>query len=428
MDDWIYKLTGVCNVFSTIAAAVLLIGGRMLWVKGIDMLAGGLGALFGKGKGAPVTPSAPVPAGKPTGGGMGFWGLMLRLLPLLLTGPAGGEDPEFSDQKNEEWKRNHPKPGPDFVPWYKRAFPGLFGLDQDLKPISPDRYKRSSGAGTPNAVAGFQRGTSNMFAGEGAPSVGYQDEDVAPAGGGWARKALLARFGMGEDGGVAGAAPSLAGVGAGGPEGLGIATGGDPMNILTAYFMAQGWTREQTAGIIANLKAESSTFNPGEVGDRGLAYGIAQWHPDRQAMFYQVMGRPIRGSSLLQQAAFVQWELTHTEANAGRILRGQTTARGAGAAVSRYYERPGDVFGEMDRRGGTAESIAAGAPLGSGGGYTGWGGSGGGGGGGGGVTLNSTVTINVAAGPTATATATAVAEAQTRVNQAQVRSAQGTLV
>jgi hypothetical protein len=34
---------------------------------------------------------------------------LLRALPLAFVGPAGGEDPEFSRQRNEEWLRNNPR-------------------------------------------------------------------------------------------------------------------------------------------------------------------------------------------------------------------------------------------------------------------------------------------------------------------------------
>jgi hypothetical protein len=188
-----------------------------------------------------------------------------------------------------------------------------------------------------------------------------------------------------------------------------------------------GWSREQTAGIIANLKQESSTFSPSEVGDGGLAYGIAQWHPDRQAMFRRVMGKPIRGSTLLEQAKFLQWELTHSEANAGRQLKGQTTARGAGAAFSKYYERPANQLGEMNQRGGSAERLMPQiTPLGSSVGAANIGG--GAGGGDGGVNVSNNTTIHVAAGPDARATASAVADQQVRVHERQVRATAGKLV
>jgi murein DD-endopeptidase MepM/ murein hydrolase activator NlpD len=122
------------------------------------------------------------------------------------------------------------------------------------------------------------------------------------------------------------------------------------------YFIGQGWTREQAAGIVANLQAESN-FKADAVGDGGRAYGIAQWHPDRQANFQKFAGHSIRSSTYEEQLKFVQWELTHTESAAGNQLRSADTAREAGAAVSKYYERPADREGEASRRGERAEQI-----------------------------------------------------------------------
>lgn len=105
------------------------------------------------------------------------------------------------------------------------------------------------------------------------------------------------------------------------------------------YFMAQGWTREQAAGIVANLDAESG-LNPSAVGDSGRAFGIAQWHHDRQARFRERTGKPLQGSSFADQLAFVDWELRNSESAAGDKLRNARTAAQAGDVVSRYYERP----------------------------------------------------------------------------------------
>jgi hypothetical protein len=116
------------------------------------------------------------------------------------------------------------------------------------------------------------------------------------------------------------------------------------------YFEKQGWTKEQAAGIAANLSAESK-FDPRAVGDGGSAFGIGQWHPDRQAAFKEKFGKDIRESTLEEQLAFVQHELTQgREQFAGAKLRQARTAQEAGATVSQYYERPGDVGGEAMRR------------------------------------------------------------------------------
>lgn len=129
-----------------------------------------------------------------------------------------------------------------------------------------------------------------------------------------------------------------------------------------AYFQAQGWSREQAAGLAANIKRESA-FNAGAVGDNGKAYGIAQWHPDRQAEFQKKFGKPIQGSTLEDQMAFMHYELTQgNERAAGNKLRGTTGAAEAAAAVSTHYERPADKAGEAAKRGQLALDMLGGVP------------------------------------------------------------------
>lgn len=125
-------------------------------------------------------------------------------------------------------------------------------------------------------------------------------------------------------------------------------------------FMKMGWTKEQASGLVANLWQES-LLNPNAVGDNGHAYGIGQWHEDRQAEFRKLFGIDIRKSSLEQQLQFANYELTQgNEQAAGRRLRGATNALDAGAIVSRYYERPADAEGEAQRRArGAADLYAA---------------------------------------------------------------------
>jgi len=124
------------------------------------------------------------------------------------------------------------------------------------------------------------------------------------------------------------------------------------------YFVGMGWTPAQAAGIVANLVAESD-LNPAAVGDGGAAYGIAQWHPDRQANFSAIIGRDIHGSSIDDQLAFVHAELQRWEKAAGDALASCATAGDAGACVSRLYERPADREGEAAKRAALAEKIFA---------------------------------------------------------------------
>ena len=129
------------------------------------------------------------------------------------------------------------------------------------------------------------------------------------------------------------------------------------------YFQSQGWTAAQAAGIVANLKRESA-FNPQAVGDGGKAFGLAQWHPDRQEEFKRAFGKDIRNASLEEQLAFVQYELTQgREKAAGDRLRRASTANEAGAIVSQYYERPAAQGAEAALRGSMAASAGAGVAM-----------------------------------------------------------------
>lgn len=145
--------------------------------------------------------------------------------------------------------------------------------------------------------------------------------------------------------------------------GGGVSAGGESItagnsDALVQKFMSWGWTREQAAGIVANLKHESG-YNPNAVGDGGQAYGIAQWHPDRQEAFRRWSGKDIRQSTLDDQLGFVQYELTMgAEKRAGDMLKATRNAQQAGDVVSRYYERPAAVEAEAFARGASAVQIA----------------------------------------------------------------------
>ena len=131
------------------------------------------------------------------------------------------------------------------------------------------------------------------------------------------------------------------------------------------FFESRGWTSAQSAGIVANLIKENSTLDPRAVGDGGRAYGIAQWHPDRQANFTTAIGGDIRRSTLEQQLTFVDWELRNTESSAGDLLKQAKSPEEAGGIVSKFYERPEAVNAEMRERGEMAAKLA-GTPVSSG--------------------------------------------------------------
>lgn len=106
------------------------------------------------------------------------------------------------------------------------------------------------------------------------------------------------------------------------------------------FFMSQGWTMAQAAGIVGNLIQESS-LDPSRLNPRENAQGIAQWTPTggRQQRIEQYLGRPIREASFEDQLRAIQWEFTTTEANAANRLRATTTPEEAATVVDQFYER-----------------------------------------------------------------------------------------
>lgn len=114
------------------------------------------------------------------------------------------------------------------------------------------------------------------------------------------------------------------------------------------YFQSQGFSRNAAIGMAANI-ARESTFNQKAVGDHGQAYGIGQWHKDRQANFAKVMGLPIQGSSYQQQLAFYAYEVKHNKRLMDILARDPTAAASA-MMVSRFDERPANMEGEMIAR------------------------------------------------------------------------------
>lgn len=179
-----------------------------------------------------------------------------------------------------------------------------------------------------------------------------------------------------------------------------------------AFFQKVGWTANQAAGIVANLVHESG-LNPNAVGDGGKARGIAQWHPDRQAEFAKWSGHDIKNSTLDEQLAFVNHELTRgAEKFAGKMLAGAQSASDAAMRVSKYYERPANQAGEMVKRGRTAATLMDGARVAPSGGNRG------------NVVINQKTDIKVE-GSDAESTGRVVLRGQSRVNGDIVRNFTG---
>lgn len=110
------------------------------------------------------------------------------------------------------------------------------------------------------------------------------------------------------------------------------------------YFMANGYTREQAAGLVAQLEKESAfdvnAFNSAGGGEGAM--GILQWRGSRIRDFRRLYGRDPRGAPFEQQLEFMLWELNNTEAPASRAIRNTRTAADAGRVASRMFVRPGE--------------------------------------------------------------------------------------
>lgn len=125
------------------------------------------------------------------------------------------------------------------------------------------------------------------------------------------------------------------------------------------FFISKGWTPAQSAGIVANLKAESGfqTTAHGDVGYKpkttsGVqtvgSHGIAQWNGDRLLKLKNMYGN--NWTNFYNQLEFVDWELNNTHKTAGNNLRKAKTAEQAADIVVRQYEIPKDKDGASRTR------------------------------------------------------------------------------
>lgn len=122
------------------------------------------------------------------------------------------------------------------------------------------------------------------------------------------------------------------------------------------YFLSQGHSPAQAAGMVAGLYSESG-LDPTRPNMQGSgAYGIGQWlSKDRLADFRRVIGRDLVGSSYEQQLAFVEHEYRNSQAGAlaGAGFNRAKTAQDALSAHIYGFERPGAAGGASDMKGGS---------------------------------------------------------------------------
>ena len=107
------------------------------------------------------------------------------------------------------------------------------------------------------------------------------------------------------------------------------------------FFQSKGLNAFQAAGIVGNLIHESG-LNTTIKGDGGKAFGIAQWHPDRQKGLKELAkSRGTNISDFDTQLEYVWQELNSTEKTAlDKLLKSKNTQEATMAFMS--YERPGN--------------------------------------------------------------------------------------
>ncbi|MGR9169787.1 phage tail tip lysozyme [Rhizobium sp. KDH_Rht_773_N] len=114
----------------------------------------------------------------------------------------------------------------------------------------------------------------------------------------------------------------------------------DRARYAMGFFIKRGWSPHQAAGIVGNLMAESGLRPTGAVGDKGTAFGIAQWRNERLANLKNFAAR--QGTDWTDfdtQLAFVDHELNSSERSAGDRIRAAATVQEANDGMI-MFERP----------------------------------------------------------------------------------------
>jgi hypothetical protein len=131
----------------------------------------------------------------------------------------------------------------------------------------------------------------------------------------------------------------------------------DKAALIYRFWLANGFTPAQAAGLLAQADAESS-LDPKAVGDHDEAFGLDQWHMARVDAIRNGCGVDLKKlPSLADQLKAALWELQHAEKGALAEIRAAKTAYDAGYAACRFWERPFSTA-QYGKRGAAAEKWA----------------------------------------------------------------------
>lgn len=108
------------------------------------------------------------------------------------------------------------------------------------------------------------------------------------------------------------------------------------------FYLKRGYRPLEAAAIVGNLDIESGGLSNDVIvgkktGDKGTAFGIAQWRGDRRK---RLESKYKDFKNLDNQLDFVDWELKNTEKEAFSKLKSSNTVEEATHAFTFKYERP----------------------------------------------------------------------------------------
>ena len=117
--------------------------------------------------------------------------------------------------------------------------------------------------------------------------------------------------------------------------------GSDKAVYAKNFFINKGLSSHAAAGIVGNLMAESNLDPFENTGDGGLAFGIAQWQPDRQKGLKTLATN--RGTSINDfdtQLEYVWYELNTDYKKVLNELKNSQNIDEATKAFMLHYEKP----------------------------------------------------------------------------------------
>lgn len=131
------------------------------------------------------------------------------------------------------------------------------------------------------------------------------------------------------------------------------------------YLTQNGFSKEQAAGIIGNIMAETGGFksfnNPNDRKrdgtSMGRSAGIVQWNGARLKEFQRVVKKDPLNASLKEQLDFMMYEFKHGERGAYNAVTRTNTAKDAALAFEDKYERSAKLPGTLEHRVNSAEKV-----------------------------------------------------------------------